>query len=79
MTIPEFWHVWLGATDAASEGTFVWSATGEPLTYSNWYQGEPNDYGGDEDCVLAFVGQGSWNDVPCNAGVQAVVCEFIIV
>lgn len=32
---------WIGATDAATEGSWQW-VTGEPWTYANWYPGEPN-------------------------------------
>ena len=36
--------VWIGINDAQTEGTFVWS-NGDPVTYTNWQSGEPNDYG----------------------------------
>ena len=36
-------NVWIGGTDAASEGTWVWSPSGTPLSYTNWYPGEPNN------------------------------------
>ena len=34
---------WNGFNDLAQEGTFVWT-TGEPVTYTNWHPGEPNNY-----------------------------------
>ena len=51
--------------------------TGEPLVWSNWAVGEPNNYPGslDEDC-MAVWGDGRWADVnedafgtPCNHAV----------
>jgi hypothetical protein len=36
---------WLGASDTATEGTFVW-VTGEDFTYENWAPDDPNNYGG---------------------------------
>src|SRR5262249_20345540 len=39
---------WLGLTDQAVEGTFVWSS-GEPVTYTNFQAGEPNNFHGVED------------------------------
>jgi hypothetical protein len=69
-------HLWIGLTDAAIEGTFVW-VTGEPLTYTNWLPGEPNngfpccapdeDYG---ELVVVPIPEWvvpGWNDLP-NAG-----------
>ena len=63
---------WTGLTDRDSEGTFVW-VTGEPVNYTNWNPGEPNNSGSDEDYgVINWhfpVGSsdavlGDWNDVP---------------
>ena len=65
---------WLGFSDAAVEGTFVWSS-GEPVHYTNWNPGEPNNNNGDEDYATVnwqfsdyatTDGQniGSWNDTP---------------
>ncbi len=51
---------WLGATDAASEGTWVW-ITGEAWTISNWDSGEPNNCCGGEHW-LQMSGSGPWND-----------------
>jgi len=56
-------HFWLGATDAAVEGTWEW-IDGTPFTYTNWWSGEPNNFP-DED-FLAFDlrgGSWAWNDV----------------
>jgi hypothetical protein len=52
--------VWLGLTDAAVEGTFVWSS-GEAVTYTNWKAGEPNNLG-NEDYVFMYLVGGDWND-----------------
>ena len=63
-------HVWIGGTDAASEGAWVWIPSNTPITppsYTNWGTGEPNSYGGNEDCLLANWGStGTWNDGSCN-------------
>ena len=47
---------WLGATDRIQPRGFKWIdgfGNYEDLTLKNWDDGEPNDYGGREDCVLA--------------------------
>ena len=38
-------YFWIGFNDIAEEGNWVWSS-GEPVTYTNWDEGEPNDCGG---------------------------------
>jgi hypothetical protein len=66
---------WMGFNDRASEGTFVWGS-GEPVTYTNWYPGEPNDAGGDEDCgqLNRFYPELGWNDEPCSLHLR-YICE----
>jgi hypothetical protein len=60
---------WLGGTDAASEGTFVW-VTGEPMTYTHFRSGEPNNggtSGTQEDCMVSEDDTlGTWDDRPCD-------------
>jgi hypothetical protein len=72
---PEFRPaLWIGLSDKDVEGTFVW-ANGEPVTYTNWAGGEPNDSLGREDYVHLIDPLGGsdrmsrWND-------EANVAEF---
>ena len=74
---------------AAGLGHTFYTVRGAAPKYTYWYKGEveePNDYGGDEDCVEMvnkvwyFRGsqvdlRGAWNDVHCNGG-QKFVCEL---
>jgi hypothetical protein len=60
---------WLGGTDAAVQGTWLWP-DGAPFSYSAWGEGQPTGQPG-EDCVrfvgpavLGF-GPSDWTDVPC--------------
>uniref|UniRef100_A0A8C6W1R9 Pulmonary surfactant-associated protein D n=1 Tax=Nannospalax galili TaxID=1026970 RepID=A0A8C6W1R9_NANGA len=63
----------LSMTDVNTEGKFTYP-TGEPLAYSNWAPGEPNNNGGAENCVEIFT-NGQWNDKACGEQ-RLVICEF---
>jgi tetratricopeptide (TPR) repeat protein len=72
--------VWLGATDEAEEGVWSW-VTGEPWTYKNWAEGEPNN-ASEEDArgenYMSFLwpeAPSYWNDVSA-ASAQPFVCEW---
>ncbi|XP_048853213.1 C-type lectin domain family 4 member E-like [Brienomyrus brachyistius] len=63
----QYQRTWIGLTDKKQEGVFKW-VNGTPLTTSYWMNGEPNDEGGNEDCVeiINFSGTiANWNDRPC--------------
>ena len=66
--------IYIDGTNAASEGEFVSSTTNETLSYTNWRSGEPNNYGGNENCVLYRKNHGTWNDIACSTKLQAI-CE----
>lgn len=63
---------WIGLSDNETEGSFVW-VTGEPLTYTKWADGQPDNYDDREDWVMItardiqYDGWGYegklWNDV----------------
>jgi len=57
-------NLWIGLTDTLAEGKFVW-ASGETATFTNWYEGEPNNANGNEHYgELSYARSGEWNDVP---------------
>lgn len=68
---------WMGASDEKEEGSWAW-ITGEPLTYANWAEGEPDNCG-QPDCrpehYLTFSETPlQWNDVP--ASELPFICEW---
>lgn len=65
--------IWIGFSDALSEGNFVWY-DGAPITYSNWAPGEPNNSGGNENCTQIYP-DGTWNDLNCNGYNSLSVIE----
>ncbi len=62
--------VWIGATDSKNEGSFEW-ITGAAVV-ERFAPGEPNDLGGDNDCVA--LERGAWWDRRCDLK-HAFVCE----
>lgn len=68
--LPGNW--WIGLSDNALEGTFVWSDN-TPLDYTSWAGGEPNNAGGNENCGhLWDAAGGEWNDIPCAVNMSYV-------
>ncbi|WP_027585384.1 hypothetical protein, partial [Prolixibacter bellariivorans] len=63
--------IWLGGSDAASEGTWLWVTgpeNGAPCNYVNWSVSEPNNggtTGTDEDYLMMYSSNypGEWNDI----------------
>lgn len=70
LNMPNYW------TRAYRTLTSGWSWSRDhqdPLTFTAWNPGEPNDEYGKEDCVHIQPAAG-WNDVPCDSA-QAYVCS----
>ncbi|MBC7771880.1 MAG: hypothetical protein H7210_05255 [Pyrinomonadaceae bacterium] len=55
-------EVWIGYTDAASEGSYVW-VDGSESPYSNWHPLEPNNFAGNENYAAINRSSGLWNDL----------------
>ncbi|KAG2490017.1 hypothetical protein HYH03_011482 [Edaphochlamys debaryana] len=83
--------LWLGASDAAQEGRFIWSDDGSDLAYRNWAPGQPDGRYGGEDCVATSVtledsaGAGlrevvsensKWSDLGCTVALPFVCKKF---
>ncbi|KAI5087684.1 CD209 antigen [Silurus meridionalis] len=63
-------EAWIGLSDTEIEGNFKW-VDGTLLTTSFWWNGEPNDYGKNEDCAItgykfAKFNISTWADFPCD-------------
>ncbi|XP_022108619.1 alpha-N-acetylgalactosamine-specific lectin-like [Acanthaster planci] len=69
--------VWLGLTDASNEGQFVWIDRAT-VSYTDWGDDEPNDWGNGEDCTtLRFHATKGrfWNDKPCSTELP-YICKM---
>ena len=62
------------------EGNFTWDYSMEPVVYSNWAPGEPNEggwSGSSEDCAVMGTNK-MWNDVPCRYARAYAICESLL-
>lgn len=65
--------LWIGASDTAVDGHFVWS-DGSPILFSNWGGSQPDAFPG-PDCVEKRQEPGeAWYDQPCG-NPRLYVCE----
>jgi hypothetical protein len=44
------------------------------VSYANWCEGEPNNQGGGEDCVM-LSRKRFWHDVSCGRKFSGYVCQ----
>ncbi len=69
--------IWLGASDLAKEGHFVWDSSKTALNFTYW---SPYENGqvrrNDHDCVSMTRNNGTWTDQVCRMSL-AIVCEKI--
>lgn len=66
---------WIGSHDQDIEGRWTWLPNNIPATWTNWDEGEPNSWNGDnEDCTVLKNWNGKWNDIFCN-NEFAFICE----
>lgn len=80
-------EVWIGGTDAAVEGKWLWdgqggiqfwsgSETGRPVgnAFVAWADGTPNNDGMGEDCAVLIAESATWGDRSCSVK-YAYLCE----
>ncbi|CAH1275003.1 SVEP1 [Branchiostoma lanceolatum] len=68
--------IWIGLDDIINEGTFMYNDWSPLGAFTKWAQGEPNDGGGDQDCVHLWPLAGmTWDDENCTEE-KLFVCEF---
>ena len=59
-------RVWIGGTRINQDGTWVWTDCSKWDLYSDWAPLEPNNNGGDENCVEFLFATKHWNDRRCT-------------
>ncbi|XP_016139808.1 CD209 antigen-like protein E [Sinocyclocheilus grahami] len=74
-------RVWIGLSDTENEGIMKW-VDNSTLKPGFWLKGEPNSYGGKEDCIelnykreeTGWSPLNSWNDHSCSEKKKGI-CE----
>ncbi|XP_048779921.2 perlucin-like protein [Ostrea edulis] len=66
---------WIGGTDAARDGVFMWEGYSREFTYKNWGPGNP-DRVGSADCVILYQPSDyKWHDTSCSNN-NSYICEI---
>uniref|UniRef100_A0A1I8M6G8 C-type lectin domain-containing protein n=1 Tax=Musca domestica TaxID=7370 RepID=A0A1I8M6G8_MUSDO len=67
---------WISGSDLHSEGNFYWYRTGKPVKYAEWSLGQPDNAGGNEDCMHLWYSMYKYrmNDWNCNMDAF-YICE----
>ncbi|XP_038055175.1 perlucin-like protein [Patiria miniata] len=67
------WY-WVGGDDILREGTWRWQ-DGSKVIYTNWFAGQPDNGGEEEDGMIVYVGSRKWNDNSTGRAAACFVCE----
>jgi len=68
---------WIGLNDLQITGVYQW-VTGDPLIYTNWLPGEPNNFGYEHFVEMNWQQPGKWNngtDLPPGRGIVELAPE----
>ncbi len=67
----------IGFNDRTTEASFVWDH-GEPVSYTNWGSGQPDDFAGNQDCAVLYQPFSyQWDDNYCT-NTYDYLCEMKI-
>lgn len=70
------YQIWIGLTDEKQEGVWRW-VTGEKYKYSNWCDGQPDNYYSNENyACMCWGGADKWNDFDNEQNINKFICEW---
>ena len=67
--------MWTGYTDRETEDRYVSELSGKVMAWQDWAEGQPNDWGGKEDCISYVVERERLRDNSCPSNNVAMVCR----
>lgn len=72
---------WIGLSDLV-ESEFRWTIDQEVASYKNFADGQPNNSGGNQDCIYFNSVTGTWEDAPCGNGYKYIcendICKWVL-
>ena len=68
-------RLFTGYTDLEVEGEWILYDSKKKLAFDNWYPGEPNSWGGNEDCITLYKQTLKFNDDSCSKKRSIQVCN----
>ena len=78
LDVIQYPRIWIGLTRLGDENSWVWS-DGTPVDYVNWDLTQPNNHGGNQDCVhlggTPRLEEKLWHDNVCS-GMYHVMCQL---
>lgn len=57
--------VWIGARYQDTESKYIWSKSGNEITFKNWATGSPKAMPLGFKCIRVFTADGEWSDFTC--------------
>ncbi|XP_068203774.1 macrophage mannose receptor 1-like [Palaemon carinicauda] len=69
--------LWIGLHDNDAGGEWHWIDGSNYEQYTNWADGQPDDYEWAEHCGMIRRGSGQWNDLSCDQNL-GFVCKITI-
>ena len=69
--------IWIGLNDISKEGNYQWiDGSGNASSFSYWQSGQPDNYGGGQNCIILWAGYlGKWGDIECASLFQGL-CKW---
>ena len=76
INIVDLGRFWLGITETEVTDKFARMHDEANVSYYNWASGQPNNFGGDQECVMVERRSlWAWNDRICTEN-KFIVCEM---
>uniref|UniRef100_A0A0A9Y7L1 Lectin subunit alpha n=2 Tax=Lygus hesperus TaxID=30085 RepID=A0A0A9Y7L1_LYGHE len=71
---------WIGGTKLHSSRGFFWMSDGDQVSYTNWLNGQPDDYDQSQKCMAYQHGwmndiRWAWDDNFCSSALS-FACEY---